>query len=81
MENKNAYDLTRELIEVMADIDRKLDIKNKMLFKMGIGSLFGASITTNAQITADINNQIDAEINELEARMYEIKNKLKAIKI
>ena len=58
---KTAYDLARELIEVMSDIDRNLDKKSK---------------STNESNK----ERIDKEIDQLEIRMYEIKNVLKEIK-
>jgi len=59
---KTAYDLARELIEVMSDIDRNLDKKSK---------------STNESNK----ERIDKEIDQLEIRMYEIKNVLKEIKV
>lgn len=59
---KTAYDMARELIEVMSDIDRNLDKKAK-----------SSNVTTR--------ERLDKEIDELELRMYEIKNVLKEIKI
>jgi len=59
---KTAYDLARELIEVMSDIDRNLDKKSK----------------TSNESNKD---RIDKEIDQLEIRMYEIKNILKEINV
>lgn len=59
---KTAYDMARELIEVMSDIDRNLDKKSKT-----------SNVTTK--------ERIDREIDQLELRMYEIKNILKELKI
>lgn len=59
---KTAYDLARELIEVMSDIDRNLDKKSK---------------TKNESDK----ERIDKEIDQLELRMYEIKNVLKEINV
>ena len=59
---KTAYDLARELIEVMSDIDRNLDKKSK----------------TKSEPDKE---RIDKEIDQLELRMYEIKNVLKEINV
>jgi biopolymer transport protein ExbB/TolQ len=59
---KTAYNLARELIEVMADIDRNLDAKSN----------------TKKE---EVRERLDKEIDQLEIRMYEIKNVLKNIDI
>lgn len=57
---KTAYDLSREFIEILADIDRALDAKSK----------------TNDSRTIKI---LDEKIDSLEAKMYDLKNALKAL--
>lgn len=57
---KTAYDLSREFIEILADIDRSLDAKSK----------------TNDIRTIKV---LDEKIDSLEAKMYDLKNALKAL--
>lgn len=57
---KTAYDLSREFIEVLADIDRAIDAKSK----------------TRDSKTSQM---LDEKIDSLEAKMYDLKNTLKAI--
>lgn len=57
---KTAYDLSREFIEILADIDRALDAKSK----------------TNDIRTIKV---LDEKIDSLEAKMYDLKNALKAL--
>lgn len=59
---KNAYEVTRELIVILADIDRALDKKSKAK-------------------NQDTKDRLDKEIDNLEVKMYEIKNVLKAIEV
>lgn len=59
---KTAYDLFKKLLEVMADIDRNLDMKSK-----------ADSIETI--------EMLDKKIDILESEMFELRNKLKSIKL
>ncbi|CUU47157.1 hypothetical protein ACUH7Y_08680 [Clostridium beijerinckii] len=59
---ETAYDLFKKLLVVMADIDRILDEKSKV-------------------IDSKRNEILDKKIDSLELEMFELKNKLKSIKL
>lgn len=64
---RSAWDLALELSEVMVKIEKRLDQKEEMV-KAGL-------VDTNRV------RLIDAKIDELEERMFEIKDQLKKIKV
>ncbi|MBA9016080.1 hypothetical protein DFH44_004112 [Clostridium beijerinckii] len=59
---ETAYDLFKKLLVVMADIDRILDEKSKVIESKRVEIL-------------------DKKIDSLELEMFELKNKLKSIKL
>ncbi|WP_297429499.1 hypothetical protein [Clostridium sp.] len=59
---ETAYDLFKQLLTIMADIDRLLDEKSRVTSERSIQIL-------------------DQKIDVLETEMFEIRNKLKSIKL